>query len=218
MTDAIAPVSEISATMLYILQLLGVAAFAASGAIAASRKKMDILGVAVIATVTAVGGGTIRDVMLDRPVFWIKYPEYVVACLVAAGAIVIYTRFKRPPENMLGVADGLGLGLFSIGGAQIAHQQSLSVIVVVIMGTITGVAGGMIRDILSAEIPAVLRQGELYASAAIIGVLTYLGFDALGVSEPLAAIIGMLAVVMIRLLSVFWDIELPVPTISEEKK
>jgi uncharacterized membrane protein YeiH len=202
--------------MLYILQLLGVAVFAASGAIAAGRKKMDLLGVAVIATVTAVGGGTIRDVVLDRPVFWIRFPEYIVVCLAAAMAIVIYTRFKRPPENTLGVADALGLGLFTIGGAQIARQQHVSILVIVIMGTITGVAGGMIRDILSAEIPAVLRQGELYASAAIVGVLIYLGFDAIGMREPVAAIFGMLAVVVIRLLSVFWNIELPVPKITED--
>jgi uncharacterized membrane protein YeiH len=203
--------------MLYVLQLLGVAVFAASGAIAASRKRMDLLGVAVVAIVTALGGGTIRDLILDRPVFWLTHNEYLLACLAAAAAIVVYTRFKRPPESTLGVADALGLGLFSIGGAQIAQQENVSGLIVVIMAAITGVAGGAIRDILSAEIPAVLRQGSLYASAAIIGTLLYLGLLQIGVAEWPAAVAGMVAVVIIRLLSVFWGIELPVPRITGDK-
>jgi uncharacterized membrane protein YeiH len=204
--------------MLYVLQLLGVAVFAASGAIAAGRKKMDLLGVAVMAIVTAVGGGTIRDVFLDRPVFWIEHTEYLITCLAAAAVIVIYSRFKRPPDNTLGVADALGLGLFTIGGAQIAQQENVSALIVVIMATITGVAGGAIRDILSAEIPAVLRQGSLYASAAISGTLLYLILLAIGVAEWPAALTGMIAVVAIRLLAVFWGIELPVPRITGDKE
>jgi uncharacterized membrane protein YeiH len=203
--------------MLYVLQLLGVAVFAASGAIAAGRKKMDLLGIAVIALVTAVGGGTIRDVVLDREVFWIRRPEYVAVCLAAAAAIVIYTRFKRPPENTLNVADALGLALFTIGGAQIARESDVNAMTVIIMGTMTGVAGGVIRDILSAEIPVVLRQGQLYASAAIIGTVIYLGLEYVHVAEAVAAIAGMVAVVVVRFLSVFWDIELPVPRIGGEE-
>jgi uncharacterized membrane protein YeiH len=202
--------------MLYVIQLLGVAVFAASGAISAGRKKMDLLGVAVIAVVTALGGGTIRDVVLDREVFWIRRPEYIGVCLAAAAAIVLYTRFWRPPENMLGVADALGLGLFTIVGAQVARAHHVNALTVIIMGTVTGVAGGVIRDILSAEIPVVLRQGELYASAAIIGCLIYLGLDFMHVAEPVAAIAGMLGVVVIRFLSVFWNIELPVPRIVRD--
>jgi len=200
--------------MLYVLQLAGVAVFAASGAIAAGRKKMDLLGVAVLAVVTAVGGGTIRDVILDRQVFWIKHPEYIAVCLAAALAIVAYTRFRRPPENTLGVADALGLGLFTIVGAQVAREQQVNALIVVIMAAMTGVAGGVIRDMLSAEIPAVLRRGELYASAAIIGALVYLSLGVIRVAEPVAAMVGMVAVVVIRLLSVFWNIELPVPRIG----
>jgi uncharacterized membrane protein YeiH len=200
--------------MLYVLQLLGVAVFAASGAIAAGRKRMDLLGVAVLAIVTAVGGGTIRDVVLDRQVFWIKHPEYIAVCLAAALAIVVYTRFKRPPANTLAIADALGLGLFTIVGAQVTREQQVNVLIVVIMGAMTGVAGGVIRDILSAEIPVVLQRGELYASAAIMGTLIYLGLGVVHVAEPVAAIVGMVAVVVIRFLSVFWSIELPVPRIG----
>jgi uncharacterized membrane protein YeiH len=170
-----------------------------------------------MAIVTAVGGGTIRDVFLDRPVFWIQHPAYLVACLAAAAITVIYSHFKRPPEHTLGVADALGLGLFTIVGAQVAQHENVSALIVVIMATITGVAGGAIRDILSAEIPAVLRQGSLYASAAMIGTLLYLLLPAFGVAAWPAAIAGMIAVVAIRLLAVFWGVELPVPRITGEK-
>lgn len=108
--------------MLYALQMLGVTAFAASGAIVALRKGMDLIGVAVLAIVTAVGGGTIRDVLLERPVFWIRDPTYLTVCLASAAIMVIWMRFWKPPEQSIGVADALGLGLFAIGGAQVAPR------------------------------------------------------------------------------------------------
>jgi uncharacterized membrane protein YeiH len=206
-----------SAEVLYALQILGVTAFAASGAIAALRRRMDLIGVAVLATVTAVGGGTIRDLLLDRPVFWISDPRYLAACLVAAAIIVIWMRFWKPPENSLGVADALGLGLFAIGGAQAARSVDSAPVIVVLMGAITGVAGGVIRDILSAEIPAVFRQGQLYASAAIFGISGYLLLMWLGLSEPVSALIGMAMVIAIRFAAVFFGIELPSPKILGEK-
>ena len=206
--------TQYDSRVLYALQILGVAAFAASGAIAAIRRRMDLIGVAVLAVVTAVGGGTIRDVILDRPVFWVKQPWYLAVCFIAAALIVIWMRFWKPPESSLGIADALGLGLFAIGGAQVAHLTGGAAIIVVLMGAITGVAGGVIRDILSAEVPMVFRQGELYASAAITGTTLYVGLIWLGLSEPVAALIGMATVVLIRIASVLWNIELPMPRVS----
>ena len=202
--------------MLYALQILGVAAFAASGAIAAIRRGMDVIGVAVLAVVTAVGGGTIRDVILGLPVFWVKQPVYLAVCLVAATLIIVWLRFWKPPESSLGIADGLGLGLFAIGGAQTARLAGVAPIIVILMGAITGVAGGVIRDILSAEVPTVFRQGELYASAAIIGTTLYVSLMWLGMTEPVAAVIGMATVVLIRFASVLWHIELPMPRVSSD--
>lgn len=145
--------------ILYLLDLLGVAVFAVSGAIAAGRKRFDLLGVAVIATVTAVGGGTTRDVLLNRhPVFWIKDPTYLLVILAAASLTVLYVRFRQLPKISLLVADALGLALFTIIGAQIAEERDQSIVVVVIMGTITGAAGGLLRDVLSGEIPLLLRR------------------------------------------------------------
>jgi uncharacterized membrane protein YeiH len=177
---------------------------------------MDLIGVAVLAVVTALGGGTIRDVILDRPVFWVKQPLYLLVCLIAAALIVVWMRFWKPPESSLGIADSLGLGLFAIGGAQTARLAGVAPIIVVIMGAITGVAGGVIRDILSAEVPMVFRQGELYASAAVIGTTLYVGLIWLGLSEPAAALIGMATVVVIRFASVLWNIELPMPRVSSD--
>jgi Predicted membrane protein len=202
--------------VLYALQILGVAAFAASGAIAAIRRSMDVIGVTVLAVVTAVGGGTIRDVILGLPVFWVKQPVYLAVCLVAAALIVIWMRFWKPPESSLGIADALGLGLFAIGGAQTARLTGVAPIIVILMGAITGVAGGVIRDILSAEVPTVFRQGEPYASAAITGTTLYAGLTWVGLSEPVAALIGMATVVIIRFASVLWHIELPMPRVSSD--
>src|SRR5687768_10587487 len=104
--------------MFYALQLLGVAVFAASGALSAGRKRMDVFGVIVIAIVTAIGGGTIRDVLLDRhPVFWIEDPAYVVVSMIAAALTLAYARFRRPPDHALALADALRLALFTITGA-----------------------------------------------------------------------------------------------------
>lgn len=202
--------------MLYVLQILGVAAFAASGAIAAIRRGMDVIGVAVLAVVTAVGGGTIRDLILDLPVFWVRHPIYLGTCFISAAVIIVWMRFWKPPESSLGVADAIGLGLFAIGGAQTARLTGVAPIIIVVMGAITGVAGGVIRDILSAEVPMVFRQGELYASAAIVGTTLYVTLTWLGLSEPVAALIGMATVVIIRLASVLWNIELPMPRVSSE--
>jgi uncharacterized membrane protein YeiH len=177
---------------------------------------MDVIGVTVLAVVTAVGGGTIRDLILEVPVFWVRQPIYLGTCFIAASAVVLWMRFWKPPESSLGIADALGLGLFAIGGAQTARLTGVAPIIVIVMGAITGVAGGVIRDILSAEVPMVFRQGELYASAAIVGTTLYVTLTWLGLREPVAALIGMATVVVIRLASVLWNIELPMPRVGSE--
>jgi uncharacterized membrane protein YeiH len=157
-------------TFLRILELVGVAVFAVSGALAAGRKSLDLVGVVVTATVTAIGGGTLRDLLLDRhPVFWIADPLTLYVIFTAALATVVYARRWDPPERLLLVADALGLALFTIGGVQIAEHSGLGGVVAVIMGTMTGVAGGVIRDVLTTEIPMIMRRGRIYATAAILG-------------------------------------------------
>jgi uncharacterized membrane protein YeiH len=159
----------------HVIELLGAGVFAVSGVLTAGRKSLDWLGVAVIAMVTAIGGGTLRDVLLNRhPIFWIADPTYLLVILGATAFTLVYVRFHVPGRRGLLVADALGLAFFTIGGTQIAEQAGLSGVLAVLMGTITGVAGGMVRDVLCAEIPLILRRGQLYASSTIVGATLYL--------------------------------------------
>ncbi len=197
--------------LLYYIDLIGVAVFAVSGALAAGRKRLDLLGVVVIATVTAIGGGTTRDVLLDRhPIFWVADPSYLAVITAAALLTVAYVRWRPPPDKSLRVADALGLAFFVISGARIAQQLELPAISVVVMGVLTGVVGGVIRDVLTTEIPMILRHGELYATAAITGAALFLGLAELGVSSPVPALVGMAVIVALRLAAIVWGLRLPV--------
>ena len=198
-------------TLTQLLDFLGVAVFAISGALAAGRKHLDLLGVVVIATVTAIGGGTTRDLLLDRAIFWISQPVYLWVILLATLFTIVWTRRFHPPERALAIADALGLALFAISGAQIAERLGLPGVVCVIMGTITGVAGGVIRDVLTNEIPMVLRRGQIYATAAIAGISVYLVLRAFtGADESLAALAGMVTIAVLRVSAIVWDWTLPV--------
>jgi uncharacterized membrane protein YeiH len=202
--------------ILYVLSLVGVGVFAASGALAAGRKGFDLLGVMVIAGVTAIGGGTIRDVLLDRhPIFWIADPMQLVVILAAAVLTLVWVRFRRPPWTALLVADALGLALFTVSGTQVAEQRGLPGIIAVVMGTITGSAGGVLRDILSGEVPLLLRHTELYATASIVGSSVYLLAKNLGLATTPAALLGMVTVAAIRFAAILWRLRLPVFEVPE---
>ena len=208
---------------LTVLSFLGVGVFAASGALAAGRKGFDLLGVLVIAAVTAIGGGTIRDLLLDRhPIFWIADVSQLWAVLIGATAALLYARLAEPPDMSLAIADAMGLALFTISGAQVAEQRNVPPIVVVIMGTITGAAGGVLRDVLSGEVPLILRRGELYATAAIAGAMAYLLLEAAAVGRTTAGVLGMIAVAGLRFAAIAWNLKLPVvrvdPPRTEEDK
>ena len=158
---------------LYLLDLFGVAVFAVSGALTAGRKSMDPFGVIVIAVITAIGGGTVRDLLLDeRPTFRIDDPTYLVVILAAAGATLAYGRLFTPPRASLLIADAFGLAAFTFIGVQTAHAAGVPSIIVVLMGTITGAAGGVMRDVLCTEVPLILRR-EVYATASIAGGAVY---------------------------------------------
>lgn len=204
------------AMTLYVLSLLGVAVFAVSGALTAGRKGLDLFGVTVIATVTALGGGTVRDLLLDRTVFWIADPTQLIAVLAATILTIIWVRFQIPPRASLLVADALGLALFTIAGAQIAEQRGLHGLIVVLMGAITGSVGGLIRDVLCAEVPLLLRESQLYATAAIVGATSYLVLQRIGVERPVAALVGMGVVALLRLAAIAWNLRLPVVKVDDD--
>jgi uncharacterized membrane protein YeiH len=204
--------------MRYFLDLGGVAVFAISGVLAAGRKKLDLLGVAVIAVVTAIGGGTLRDLLLDRhPIFWIADPTYLWVILAATVVTLGYVRLWIASRRALLIADALGLAFFTIGGVEIAQQTGHSDLIALLMGTITGVAGGVLRDVLLGEIPLIFRPGRLYATAAIAGAGLYLLLAWGGISKEAAALAGMAATVGLRLGAIFWRLELPAVRLPDDE-
>jgi len=206
-------------TLSYLLSLLGVGVFAISGALAAGRKSLDLLGVLVIAVVTAIGGGTLRDLLLDRhPIFWIQQTEILVVILAAAAFTLVYVRFRDPPERALLIADAMGLALFTISGTQLAEAAGVAGVNAVIMGVITGVAGGVVRDVLTAEIPLILRRGNLYATASIAGAAAYLILKANGIPQPVSSLTGIGLIILLRLAAIVWNIRLPTFTVAEHSR
>ena len=166
--------------------------------------------------VTAIGGGTVRDLLLERhPIFWIRDPEYLMVCLAATALTLLYVHLRIPAFRALFVADALGLAFFTIGGVQIAEQAGLSGVLAALMGVITGVAGGVARVVLSAEIPLVMRRGQRYASAAIAGAALYLVLERIGLARDPAALAGMATIALVRFAAIVWRLELPVLDLQE---
>jgi uncharacterized membrane protein YeiH len=172
----------------------------------------------VIAVVTAIGGGTLRDVLLDRhPIFWIADPTYLWVILAATAMTLVYVRLWTASRRALLLADAFGLAFFTIGGVQLTQQAGHSDGIALLMGTITGVAGGMFRDVLTGEIPMVLRPGRLYATAAIVGGGLYVLLAGQGISRDAAALAGMGATAGLRLAAIFWRLELPAVSVPEDE-
>lgn len=200
----------------YAVDYAGVAVCAVSGALAAGRRSLDLLGVVVIASVTAIGGGTLRDLLLDRhPVFWIANTGYLITAIVAALFTLVSVRFLRPPERLLLVADAFGLALFTISGARIAQQSGVEGVIVVVMGTITGVFGGVMRDVLCAEIPMILRKGHIYATAAIAGASVFVVLSRTALDPALVTLAGMSVVAALRLSAIVFGLTLPVFSLQD---
>jgi uncharacterized membrane protein YeiH len=196
--------------LLYYLDLAGVAVFAVSGVLAARDRDLDLLGVIVVAAITAIGGGTLRDLLLNRhPIFWITDTWYLIVIIASALLTVAYVRIRPPPRVTLLVADALGLALFALSGAQLAEAARCPALIVVLMGTMTGVTGGILRDVITARIPLILQR-DIYATAAIVGVAAYLAMQALGMPRPVAFGGGMIVVVALRLIAIRWGLHLPV--------
>jgi uncharacterized membrane protein YeiH len=196
--------------ILYVLDLVGVAVFAVSGVLAARDRGLDLLGVIVIATITAIGGGTLRDLLLNRyPIFWITDAQYLMVIIASALLTVAYVRVRPPPGKALLVADAAGLALFALSGAQVAEAAQCPAIIVVLMGTLTGVAGGVLRDVITAQVPLILRR-DIYATAAIVGVALYLLLQAFGLQRSAAFGAGMAVVIALRLLAIHWSLQLPI--------
>lgn len=204
--------------IIHILDLFGIAVCAATGALAAGRKRMDLFGIVVVAIVTAIGGGTIRDVILGiRPVFWISDPMYVIIATSAALVTFIAARHLKKAHPLLLIFDALGLAFFTVIGCQKAFAMHVPYVIVVVMGMITGVAGGIIRDILCGEIPLVLRK-EIYATASLLGGVVLVTLRHFDVPRGTSVMIGAAAVLVLRLAAIYWQLSLPVFRVTRDKE
>ena len=202
--------------LVYYFDLFGTAVFAFSGVLVAGRLRMDAIGVIVLAAVTAIGGGTIRDLLIGAsPIFWIQDPTYLWVILAAAAVGMWLARVpRRLPWYALPVADAFGLALFVVIGAKKALLFGTSGMVAVVMGVITGVAGGLIRDVLAREIPMVLQK-EIYATACIFGGVLYTTSVALELAHIPAMLISMLGVLAVRIPAIFRHLSLPSFTLRD---
>ena len=197
--------------VVYWLDLAGVMIFALSGVIVACQSRMDPFGMLVLAAVTGVGGGTLRDLVLGvRPVFWVTDPTYLWVILATVGLSIAGFHFiHRVSRIFLPVADAFGLALFTVIGTHKALLLDAPAAVAVLMGLLTGVAGGMIRDVLARRIPMVLQR-EIYATASIAGGITYVTLDALGAPFMLSLPAALLVTLSLRLAAIHWQLALPV--------
>ncbi|MGE0736388.1 MAG: trimeric intracellular cation channel family protein [Alphaproteobacteria bacterium] len=196
-------------TVIGALDLAAVAVFAAAGALAASRKQLDIFGFAVIATVTGIGGGTLRDLLLGiQPVFWIKEPAYLWVCLGVAGVAHFLTSSIAKRALALIWLDALGMAAYTIVGTEIALANGAHWTIAAAMGVLTASFGGIIRDILCNEIPLIFQR-EVYATASLAGALVYLLLASADLPRNLDILGGFVAAFGIRALAIIWHWTIP---------
>lgn len=197
-------------TVLQFIEFLAVISGGTFGVLLARRKGLDFVGVFAVACMTAFGGGTLRDLFLDRqPLFWIEHDHYAWIILGLSLLISFVRKIPKRFENILDLPDALGLGLFSIVGAGYALEAGTSWFIAAILGTITGTFGGVIGDVVCNEVPSLFRSSPLYATCAFVGCWIYLVLDKL-VPEPLLAVaVGISVIVVMRLIALYYKIRLP---------
>jgi uncharacterized membrane protein YeiH len=194
--------------LMYGISLGAVAMMAAAGVLEAGRKRFDLFGMVVVALAAALGGGSLRDVLLDRPVFWVADQTYLIAALIAALLTFFLARIFVLPARLFLIPDAAGLALFTISGTKAALVWGAPWLVASFMGVITGVVGGILRDVLCNEEPLVF-QGTLYATAAWAGALVFLGLMTWEMDPGLAAVAGGVLIFLLRLAAIRWQIALP---------
>ncbi|MDO4430288.1 MAG: trimeric intracellular cation channel family protein [Lonepinella koalarum] len=204
-------IPELPWSFLFIQDLIGTIVFAISGAIAARQHKMDIFGMFILAFVTGVGGGTLRDMMIgSTPVFWMKQPIYVLMITLAVVITAIFRNQisrKRWQTGLL-VFDAIGLGVFTVIGVQKGLDFGLHPLICVALGGVTGCFGGLIRDILRNEVPIILQK-EVYVTASLAGGVIFVTANSFGVESDWVYLATVFTVIMIRLLAIRFNLNLP---------
>lgn len=180
-----------------ILDYAGIAVFAATGALAASRKQLDIIGFMFFAAITGIGGGTVRDLILDVPVFWVVNPDYLLICVVTAVIVYFTAHLFESRYKMLLWLDAIGLAAYCVFGTWKAYSVTGSPVIAVTMGVITASFGGILRDQMAGE-PSIVLQREIYITAALVGAAAYTGLVMAGLPVMTAAVPAALAAFAIR--------------------
>ncbi len=197
--------------MIYVqvLEYLGTLVFAISGALTAANKKFDLMGIGIVAFVTALGGGTVRDILIGiEPVSWLSNRWYLLIISLGAAIAFVFQKKLQPLRKAFFVFDATGLAVFSIAGLEIGLQQGIDPMYAVFLGMISGTMGGVIRDVLCQETPLIFRE-EIYASAALLGAISYLGLSYTSLPTNISTIITIGLVLAIRVVAVKYHIGLP---------
>jgi uncharacterized membrane protein YeiH len=198
-------------SLLKFIEILAILVGAFSGFIEARRKRMDVVGVFTVAFITAFGGGTLRDILLDRrPLFWVAHQEYAILIFVLALVATPLIRTVRQivSERLIVVADAIGLGLYSIAGVSAALQAHMPLFVASMMGVITGIFGGVLRDIVCNEVPMVFRDGKPYAICAFVGNWLFLAMRFYGFPYDFALWASAIFITALRLVTWRFDMRL----------
>jgi uncharacterized membrane protein YeiH len=194
---------------LFIIDILGTFAFAVSGAFLAMQKRLDPFGVLVLSFVTAIGGGTLRDIMIGNlPVSWLRNETATITIIIAAVATMLFGRFLKHVNTALFLFDALGLGLFTIIGIELAVVRDFSPGVCIALGTITACFGGVIRDVLLNDVPLLFRK-EIYAMACIAGGIIYFLLRRVDIDEDISKVASILIIFAIRVIAVRYKLSLP---------
>ena len=202
--------------LIYILDLLGTLVFAISGSMAAANKKLDLFGAAFIASVTALGGGTIRDLLLgESPVGWMQNVDYLLVISLGVGITFLFQKQVRKLRKTLFLFDTIGIAVFTILGLKKALIFEVEPIIAIIMGMFSATMGGVIRDMLINEIPLIFRK-EIYALACIFGGIIFIWLQGLGLNFELNAMITIFTIIMVRILAIRYKIGLS--GIDDQKK
>jgi uncharacterized membrane protein YeiH len=196
--------------ILYLLDLVGTFVFAISGTLTAGDKRLDLMGATVIGFVTAIGGGTVRDLLLGfEPVSWLQDNNYLWVILLGVVCTVLFKQQVLKLKRTLFLFDTIGIGVFTVLGMSKALLIGVEPVIAIMMGTISAVFGGVIRDTLCNEIPLIFRPTEFYATACLIGGCVFLGLDYLGLNLEWNYFITILFIIGLRILSIKFDFKLP---------
>ncbi|WER46742.1 trimeric intracellular cation channel family protein [Cupriavidus sp. WKF15] len=198
--------------ILHVMEVIGMLSFAVSGVVDARKQRLDVVGTFVVAFATAFGGGTVRDVLLDRrPFYWVEHEGYVllIFAMSIGASLVLRVVSRVASERAMIVADAIGLGLFSVTGASLALVAQMTPTVAVMMGIISAVFGGVVRDVLCNEVPMILRDRSPYATCSFVGCWVYMALTWLQVDQEAALLAGALSIIAMRLVSVRYGWKLP---------